>query len=114
MDDFRRLRPNQAPNQFNDSGWVHHNSGIHNKAAHNLMTSKKADGSLEFTPREVAALFYLALTQFLSPTSGFSDSRRGVELAAQTLLRHDSPDTRNEKLAAIAKAFDDVGIGAGV
>lgn len=113
MDNFKRLRPNEVPDsRRNDSGWVHHNSGIHNKAAYNLMTSKKADGSLRFTPPEAAALFYLALTQFLAPTSGFSASRRGVELAAQTLFRHDPPETRNEKLAAIAKAFDDVGIDA--
>jgi bacillolysin/neutral peptidase B len=111
MDDFRRLRTNEAPSQErNDSGWVHHNSGIHNKAAYNLITAKKADGSLVFTMQEVAALFYLALTQFLSRTSGFSDSRRGVELAAQTLFRRDPDETRDRKLAAIAKAFDDVGI----
>jgi Zn-dependent metalloprotease len=58
----------------------------------------------------VAALFYLALTQFLSRTSGFSDSRRGVQLAAQTLFRRNQPVTKAKKLAAIAKAFDDVGI----
>lgn len=112
MRDFRRLGATEVPSRFNDWGGVHHNSGIHNKAAFNLMTSKTANGSLGFTPQEGAALFYLALTQFLSRTSGFSDSRRGVELAAKTLFRNDPPDIRDWKLAAIATAFDDVGIDA--
>lgn len=42
-----------------------------------------------------------------------SDSRKGVELAAQTLFRADPPDAIARKLAAIAKAFDDVGIDVG-
>jgi bacillolysin/neutral peptidase B len=63
-----------------------------------------------FSPREAAALFYIALTQYLSRTSGFSDSRRGVELAARTLFRDDDPPTQARKLNAVATAFDNVGI----
>jgi Zn-dependent metalloprotease len=59
----------------------------------------------------VAALFFIALTQHLSRTSGFLDSRRGVELAARSLLRRDP--MRNRKIDALGKAFDDVGIAAG-
>jgi bacillolysin/neutral peptidase B len=110
MDDFRRLAPGEQPSRFNDSGWVHHNSGIHNKAAYNLITAKHADGTPVFTPQESAGLFYLALTQYLSRTSGFSDSRRAVALAAQTLFRGDPPDVLAAKLAAVAAAFDAVGI----
>jgi bacillolysin/neutral peptidase B len=104
MVDFRHLDPGEQPSRFNDSGWVHHNSGIHNKAAYNLMTAKV------FTPSEAAGLYYLALTQYLSRTSGFSDSRRAVVLAAQTLFRSDPAEVRDAKLAAIAAAFDAVGI----
>jgi Zn-dependent metalloprotease len=93
-----------------DWGGVHINSGIHNKAAYNLLTSRGADGHFIFDPREVAALFYIALTQHLSRTSKFIDSRRGVELAGRTLFRRDP--RKNEKLAAIGRAFDAVGISS--
>ena len=91
-----------------DWGGVHVNSGIHNKAAYHLLTSKDANGNFVFDPREVAALFYLALTQYLSRTSKFIDSRRGMELAARTLFRQDP--RKQEKLAALAGAFEAVGI----
>jgi len=38
------------------------------------------------------------------------DSRKGVEWAAKTLFRDMEPATQQEKLAAIASAFDNVGI----
>ncbi|MFE9745416.1 hypothetical protein ACFYOT_10965 [Saccharothrix saharensis] len=44
--------------------------------------------------------------------TGFRDSRRGVELAARTLFRHDQAATRDPKPAAIATAFDAAGIVA--
>jgi bacillolysin/neutral peptidase B len=112
MDDFRRLPPEEALTPSNDWGFVHINSGIHNKAAHGMMTAANQDGTPTFTAREVASLFYLALTQYLSRTSGFSDSRRAVELAAQTLFRSNPAPVRAGKLAAIAGAFDAVGIAA--
>lgn len=93
--------------QAGDWGGVHTNSGIHNKAAHNLLTAKKGDRHV-LDPATVAKLFYLTLTEQLSRTSGFSDSRRGVELVARSLFRND-PE-RKGKMAAIAKAFEDVGI----
>ena len=93
-----------------DGGGVHTNSGIHNKAAYNLLVCKGADGRYVFDPRSVAALFYVSLSQYLSRTSDFGNSRRGVELAAQSLFRRDSARSREEKLRAVAKAFDSVGI----
>jgi len=111
MHDFRVLPPDQVPDQrANDFGWVHRNSGIHNKAAFNLLTSRGTDGNFLFTPTEGAQLFYIALVQYLSRTSGFSDSRRGVELAALTLFRNDPDDVKAAKVAAVSKAFEDVGI----
>ncbi|HEY8208726.1 MAG TPA: M4 family metallopeptidase [Myxococcaceae bacterium] len=91
-----------------DWGGVHVNSGIHNKAAHHLLTSKDVNGNFMFDPREVAALFYLSLTQHLSRTSRFIDSRRGVELAGRSFFRRDP--RLDEKLEAIGNAFEAVGI----
>jgi Zn-dependent metalloprotease len=92
-----------------DWGGVHTNSGIHNKAFFNLVTAKSAGVPL-FDPGTIARLFYLTLTEQLSRTSGFADSRRGLELVARSLFRVDPG--RTGKLAAIAEAFDDVGIQA--
>ena len=55
-----------------DLGGVHTNSGIHNKAAYNILTSVDGAGNLVFKPAEVATIFYMALTQQLSRTSRFS------------------------------------------
>jgi bacillolysin/neutral peptidase B len=89
---------------------VHSNSGIHNKAAHNLLTARRTNGIIEFSPAEVAALFYITVSQYLSRTSGFRDSRRGVELAARTLFRDEPKADRDRRLAAVGRAFDAVGI----
>ncbi len=103
MKDFQEL-PFTAEG---DWGGVHTNSGIHNRAFFNLITAKSAGAPL-FDPGTVARLFYLTLTEQLSRTSGFTDSRRGLELVARSLFRVDPG--RTGKLAAIEKAFDDVGI----
>lgn len=91
-----------------DWGGVHTNSGIHNKAAFNMLTAKDSKGNYLLKPREVAALFYLALTQNLSRTSRFGDSRRGVELAARSLFANKA--NKQARFQAVAKAFDKVGI----
>ena len=65
-----------------DSGGVHTNSGIHNKAAYNVMTSVDPAGQTLFTAAQLAGIFYLALTQQLSATSQFLDSRRAVIISA--------------------------------
>ena len=67
-------------------------------------------GECLFDARVLAALFYLALTQRLSRTSLFSDSRRAVDLTARTLFRNDPVDVGKAKLQAISRAFDAVGI----
>jgi len=104
MNDFVRLLEDV------DHGGVHINTGIHNKAAFNLLTAKDEGGTHLFDAVSMARMFYLALTQDLSRTSGFLDSRRGVLNRAATLFRNDP--RRDEKLSAIATAFDDVGISA--
>ncbi|MEW8026921.1 MAG: M4 family metallopeptidase [Candidatus Thiodiazotropha sp.] len=102
MDDYRDL------GEDNDHGGVHVNSGIHNKAAHLILTAKNDSGVSEFDPVTVARLFYLTLSQDLSRTSKFTDSRRGMEKWTKTLFR-DNPDLPR-KLQAVSKAYEDVGI----
>jgi Zn-dependent metalloprotease len=92
-----------------DWGGVHVNSTIHSKVAHVLLTARKGKKNL-FSPTTVAKLFYLTLTEHLARTSGFSDSRRGMELVARSLFRGDK--NKKEKVAVIASVFDEVGIEA--
>ncbi len=106
MDDFQDL-PN---NQFGDWGGVHVNSGIPNKAAFLILTAEDHDGDLVLSPGEVAGVFYLALTQRLSRTSQFVDSRRAVVASARTLFRKLPSDERRRKVAAVEAGFDAVGI----
>jgi Zn-dependent metalloprotease len=106
MRDFKAL-PNT---RRGDWGGVHVNSGIHNKAAFNLLTAREPDGAVVLTPAEVAAVFYLALTQRLSRTSQFTDSRRAAVASGRTLFRSLPAQQRDRKVVAIAQAFSDVGI----
>jgi len=53
------------------------------------MTAKSA-GKYVFSGVEIAAMFYIALTQHLSRTSLFTDSRRAVLQAAQSLVQEQS------------------------
>jgi Zn-dependent metalloprotease len=105
MDDFKVLPNTRA----GDWGGVHVNSGIHNKAARNMLVATSSR-RLVFTPAEVAAVFYLALTQHLSRTSQFTDSRRAVLNSARSLFRREPARTRNLKVRAIERAFTAVGI----
>jgi Zn-dependent metalloprotease len=93
----------------NDYGHVHDNSGIHNFAAYRVMTARSA-GKYVFKARELAALFYVALTQHLSRTSLFIDSRRAVIQAATTLFRNSAKGTRNRKIRAVEDGFAAAGI----
>lgn len=93
-----------------DYGSVHLNSGIHNKAAYNVLTASNAAGTLIFNPVQVAAIFYLSLTQYLSRTSQFIDSRGGVLSWARSFFRNLSQGQLAEKIKAIETAFNEVGI----
>ena len=78
----------------NDSGGIHSNCGIHNKAAFNIMTSTDEQGRYLFVPPLMAQIFYHSLI-VLGPTAVFSDSRRMVELQARTVLRNDPQSIQN-------------------
>ena len=105
MKDFRK----SSNDEDGDWGGVHVNSGIHNKAAFLILTAKNG-GKFIFKPQEVAAFFYISLTQHLSRTSQFSDSRRGVLLSARTLFRTLPKAQQAVRIKAITRAFDSVGI----
>lgn len=107
MDDFVVLPNTRA----DDWGGVHINSGIPNRAAYLLMTSTDPNDDVYlFLPDDVAAIFYLALTQHLSRTSNFSQFRKAVQLSIRTLFRNQTPAYQNACVQAAASAFDQVGI----
>jgi Zn-dependent metalloprotease len=107
MKDFQVL-PNTREG---DHGGVHINSGIHNFAAFNVMTARAAAGDeFLFKPEELAAMFYIALTQQLSRQSTFADSRRGVVLATRSLFRTLPQDELETRVAAVANGFSAAGI----
>lgn len=102
MDNYQLL-----PEEGIDKGGVHTNSGIHNKAAFNLISTKDASGKFLFPINEPPVLFYMTLIQ-LSQTAGFRDSLRSMLNAANSLFQRDPK--KDEKINAITKAFNDVGI----
>jgi Zn-dependent metalloprotease len=93
-----------------DHGGVHTNSGIHNFAAFKVMTAKNSSGNFVFTAKECAAIFYLTLTQRLSRTSQFTDSRLGAVASARSLFRNDPSATRAKKIQAVEQGFSAAGI----
>jgi bacillolysin/neutral peptidase B len=109
MSGYHHLCPGEYPNADNDWGWVHANSGIHNKAAYYLLTSKNSRGEFLFDPQTAGVLFYQALRK-LRPNANFTDSVNALLLTGKTLFRQDS--NKGEKIQAIARAFEKVGIMA--
>ncbi|HEX2669241.1 MAG TPA: M4 family metallopeptidase, partial [Polyangiaceae bacterium] len=108
MADFE---PSSPPYTFerNDYGFVHDNSGIHNFAAYKIMTAKAGERYL-FTGRQLAQMFYIALTVHLSRTSEFADSRRAVLQAARSLFRKETPASLAKRIRAIESGFSAAGI----
>lgn len=88
-----------------DNGGVHINSGITNYAFY-LFVQELAKTRTEEASKVIAEkVYYRALTNYLSRSSQFKDLRVAVESAATDL--HGNTDV----LAAVKKAFDNVGIG---
>ena len=110
-DPTRTGDPDHYDNRYTgtgDYGGVHTNSGIHNKAAFNLLTARDENGARGFPVEEAAVLLYLCMTR-LPPLATLSDARAGLEDVAKTYFAGDPP-RRDRKLAAIAAAYDAVGI----
>jgi Zn-dependent metalloprotease len=104
MDNYRKMEDDK------DKGGVHWNSGIHNFAAYNIMTAKGRDGDFLFGPEELAAIFYVALTQHLSRQARFSDSRRAVLLATRSYFRHLPRKSLDQRVKAVEDGFAAAGI----
>jgi Zn-dependent metalloprotease len=105
MTDFIRV----PLTQNDDLGGVHVNSGIHNYAAFKVMAANNGRAFI-FKPHELAAMFYVALTQQLSRQSTFADSRRGVVLATRSLFRKLPQKQIDLRVAAVEAGFDAAGI----
>jgi Zn-dependent metalloprotease len=104
-----RLIYQDEPGALNESYSDIFGALISNSAQPEVMTARAGDGFL-FKPEELAAMFYVALTQQLSRVSTFSDSRRGVVIATRSLFRK-LPQADIDALAAAVEAgFDAAGI----
>ena len=71
-----------------DNGGVHTNSGIPNKAAY-LMVTGGTSGEITATAvglSKMEQIFYRALTNYLSPLSGFNDIKNSTIQACQDLI----------------------------
>jgi len=105
MRDFKTLPLKRK----SDEGGVHINSGIHNFAAFKVMSAIRR-GTFVFKPAELAAMFYVALTQQLSRQSTFADSKRGVVLATRSLFRTLPQKQIDARVAAVEAGFEAAGI----
>jgi hypothetical protein len=70
----------------------------------------KSGGKFVFKPAELAAIFYIALTQQLSRQSRFTDSRRGAVLATRSLFRSLPQAQIDARARAVEAGFDAAGI----
>jgi Zn-dependent metalloprotease len=102
MNDYKKLPPS------NDSGGVHTNSNIHNKAAFNVITSKKDDGTFLFAPEDAALMYYLTLTR-LTTFATFADVVSTMQNVIKTMYAG-RPEMIEEKVKAVVMAYGAVGI----
>jgi Zn-dependent metalloprotease len=91
-----------------DSGGVHTNSNIHNKAAYNVLTAKNAAGVPVFSSRDVAVLYYLCLSR-LGNMATFVDALQSLVEEAKTFYSGD-PTGPDPKVNSILDAYKKVGI----
>ena len=91
-----------------DEGGVHINSGIHNLAAYNLLTSRDADGQYRFPAKELAAFYYSTL-QRLTAQATFSETLQTMRDINATYHAGD-PELAATQIAALEDAYRLVGI----
>ncbi|MBH9968613.1 peptidase M4 family protein [Bacillus enclensis] len=90
-----------------DNGGVHINSGIGNKAAY-LLSQGGTHYGVNVTgigPDKVGDIYYRALTQYLTPSSNYSQLRSAVVQSASDLYGSGSSE-----VASVNAAFDAVGV----
>lgn len=93
---------------FADLGGVHINSNIHNKAIHHLLTAVGPGGERVLSVEDVALLAYLTLLH-LTRLATFAEARENMIDVARVYFSAD-PDRVSEVVAAVAAAYDAVGI----
>jgi bacillolysin len=91
-----------------DSGGVHTNSNIHNKAAYRLLTAVDANSDPVLSPQAVSTLYYLTLTR-LGAAASFPDVLKTLTEVARSYFG--DPALRERAIAAIEEAYSSVGIG---
>lgn len=91
-----------------DYGGVHLNSGIHNKAAYDILTAVDSSGQRVFAVDDAVLLLYYAMVR-VPPLATFAHARVAVTDVAKALWAGD-PEVREAKVAAINQAYDAVGI----
>jgi bacillolysin len=90
-----------------DNGGVHINSGIGNKAAY-LLSQGGTHYGVKVTgigPDKVGDIYFRALTQYLTPSSTFSQLRSAAVQSATDLYGAGSAE-----VASVNAAFDAVGV----
>ena len=95
-------------NTTSDSGGVHTNSNIHNKAIHHLLTAARDDGTPVLSVSDTALLAYLTLVQ-LTKRATFADALEKMVDVAKVYFSADQARC-DEVVAAVTKAYGDVGI----
>ena len=111
-DNQRRLQPGQLPDQFNDNGFVHSNSGIPNKAAYLMVAGgTHHDITVQGLGKAVAEeIMYLALTVYLQSATPSRWTFRQARLATIDACEELYPgDT--VKLDSVKNAWAAVGVG---
>lgn len=93
---------------YEDSGGVHTNSNIHNKAAYNLLTAQNRKGQPVFTAGKVAMLYYVCLCH-LGRMAGFSDVLESLVDVAKVHWAGDERECK-DKVKHIKDAYAKVGI----
>ncbi|RLQ93858.1 peptidase M4 family protein [Falsibacillus albus] len=102
--------PDNYANRYtgtSDNGGVHTNSGISNKAAYLLSQGGTAYG-VKVTgvgTSKTGAIFYRALTQYLTPNATFSQLRAAAVQSASDLYGSSS-----QEVSSVNAAFDAVGV----
>ncbi|MGW7132451.1 M4 family metallopeptidase [Streptomyces bobili] len=91
-----------------DSGGVHTNSNIHNKAMFHLLTSVDTASKPVLKVEELALLIYLALVRLLREPE-FEDMHQALRDVASTYLSGNAP-LRTAAQTAIDEAYQKVDI----
>ncbi|HEV2883799.1 MAG TPA: M4 family metallopeptidase [Pyrinomonadaceae bacterium] len=103
------------PNDDNDHGWVHRNSGINNKAAF-LITAGGPHNSFNIRgigQRKSQQLFYFVMTSYLWDCAHMIDARNGAVRTARSWADLRLFDFTANDVCQVRNAYAAVGLGEG-